>query len=155
MKGVQFVPRLAHATTRNSSEVAMAKFVNPSNVHPPVGSYSHTVIVPPGTELLFISGQVGMRPDGSIPASFVEQAEVVFENIRSCLAAHGLGMEAVVKLTSFLMPGVDVHSMREIRQKHFGEHRPASTAVYVSHLVSPDFLLEVEAVAVKLERTLL
>lgn len=127
----------------------MAEFVNPSNVHAPVGSYSHTVTVPPGTELLFISGQVGMRPDGSVPASFPEQADVVFENIRSCLAAHGLGMEAVVKLTSFLMPGLDVQIMREIRQRHFGEHRPASTAVYVPQLVSPDFLLEIEAVAVK------
>ena len=127
----------------------MAEFVNPSNVHAPVGSYSHTVTVPPGTELLFISGQVGMRPDGSLPASFAEQAEVVFENIRSCLAAHGLGMEAVVKLTSFLMPGTDVRIMREIRQRHFGEHRPASTAVFVPQLVSLDFLLEVEAVAVK------
>jgi enamine deaminase RidA (YjgF/YER057c/UK114 family) len=66
----------------------MAKFLNPSNVHAPVGSYSHTVTVPAGTELLFISGQVGMRPDGSLPASFGEQAEAVFENIRSCLAAH-------------------------------------------------------------------
>lgn len=127
----------------------MADFVNPSDVHRPVGSYSHTVIVPAGTELLFISGQVGMRPDGSVPASFAEQADVVFQNIRACLAAHGLGMEAVVKLTSFLMPGVDIHLLREIRQRHFGEHRPASTAVYVPQLVSIDFLLEVEAVAVK------
>lgn len=127
----------------------MVKFLNPRNVHAPVSAYSHTVTVPPGTELIFISGQVGMRPDGSIPGSFAEQADVVFENIRSCLAAHGLGMEAVVKLTSFLMPGVDVHIMREIRQRHFGEHRPASTAIYVPQLVSLDFLLEVEAVAVK------
>jgi 2-iminobutanoate/2-iminopropanoate deaminase len=127
----------------------MAEFVNPGNVHAPVGAYSHTVIVPPGTELLFISGQVGMRPDGSVPTSFAEQAEVVFENLRSCLAAHGLGMEAVVKLTSFLMPGLDIQVMREIRQRHFGEHRPTSTAVYVPQLVNIDFLLEVEAVAVK------
>lgn len=127
----------------------MARFLNPSNVHAPVGAYSHTVVVPTGSELVFISGQVGMRPDGSLPTSFAEQAEVVFENIRSCLAAHGVGMEAVVKLTSFLVPGQDVHVMREIRQRHFGEHRPASTAVYVPQLVNPAFLLEVEAVAIK------
>jgi enamine deaminase RidA (YjgF/YER057c/UK114 family) len=127
----------------------MAKFLNPSNVHPPVGAYSHTVTVPPGTELLFISGQVGMRPDGSMPDSFAEQVELVFDNLRACLAAHGLGMDAVVKLTSFLVPGHDIQVMREIRLRHFGEHRPASTAVYVPQLVNPAFLLEVEAVAVK------
>ena len=127
----------------------MTKFSNPSNVHTPVGAYSHTALVPPGSELVFISGQVGMRPDGTVPTSFAEQAEVVFENIRSCLASHGVGMDAVVKLTSFLVPGQDVQVMREIRQRHFGEHRPASTAVYVPQLVNPAFLLEVEAVAVK------
>jgi enamine deaminase RidA (YjgF/YER057c/UK114 family) len=127
----------------------MATFLNPSNVHVPVGAYSHTVSVPPGSELVFISGQVGIRSDGSLPASFAEQAEVVFENIRACLAAHGVGMDAVVKLTSFLVPGQDVQVMREIRQRHFGEHRPTSTAVYVPQLVNPALLIEVEAVAVK------
>ena len=73
----------------------MAVFVNPRDIHAPVGGYSHTVAVPPGTEMVFISGQVGLRPDGSVPSLFAEQAEVVFHNIRSCLAAHGLGMEAV------------------------------------------------------------
>jgi len=127
----------------------MTRFVNPGNVHAPVGAYTHTATVPAGSELVFISGQVGMRPDGTVPASLAEQADIVFENIRSCLAAHGAGMEAVVKLTSFLVQGQDVKVMREIRQRHFGEHRPASTAVYVPQLVNPAFLLEVEAVAVK------
>lgn len=127
----------------------MASFSNPTDVHAPIGAYSHTAVVPPGSELVFVSGQVGMRPDGSVPASFAEQAEVVFQNLRACLAAHGVGMDAVVKLTSFLVFGTDVQVMREIRQSHFGEHRPASTAVYVPLLVNPAFLLEVEAVAVK------
>lgn len=130
----------------------MAKFLNPSDVHPPVGSYSHTAAVPPGSELIFVSGQVGLRQDGSLPASFAEQAERVFENLRSCLSAHGVGMEAVVKLTTFIVAGQDVRIMREIRQRHFGEHRPASTAVYVPQLVDPAYLLEVEAVAVKAHR---
>jgi 2-iminobutanoate/2-iminopropanoate deaminase len=127
----------------------MTKFTNPGDVHAPVGGYSHTVVIPPGSELVFISGQVGVRPDGSLPVAFAEQAEVVFENIRSCLAAHGVGMEAVVKVTSFLAAGQDIQVMREIRQRHFGEHRPAATAVYVPQLVDPAFLIEVEAVAVK------
>lgn len=127
----------------------MTKFLNPTDIHAPVGAYSHTVVLPPGTELVFVSGQVGMRLDGTVPSSFAEQAELVFANIRSCLAAHGIGMESVVKLTSFLLPGQDVQLMREIRLRHFGDHRPASTAVYVPQLVNPSFLLEVEAVAVK------
>lgn len=127
----------------------MIKFLNPPDIHTPVGAYSHTVVVPSGTELVFISGQVGTRPDGSLPATFAEQAEQVFANLRACLAAHGMGLESVVKLTTFLVVGQDVQVMREIRLRHFGAHRPASTAIYVPELVNPSFLLEVEAVAAK------
>ena len=127
----------------------MATFVNPGTVHAPVGAYSHLAVVPAGTELVFISGQVGMKPDGTTPPTLAAQAEIVYENLRACLAAQGLGMQHVVKLTSFLVQGQDVQVMREIRQRHFGTHKPASTAVFVPQLVSPAFLLEVEAVAAK------
>lgn len=127
----------------------MVTFLNPAEVHTPVGNYTHTATVPAGTELVFVSGQVGIRKDGSIPATFPEQAEVVFENLRECLAAHGLGMESVVKLNTYLVLGQDVQSMRAIRQRHFGAHRPTSTAVFVPALVSPELLLEVEAVAAR------
>jgi enamine deaminase RidA (YjgF/YER057c/UK114 family) len=125
------------------------KLLNPRDVHTLAGPYSHTALVPSGTELIFVSGQVGMRPDGSVPGAFAEQADVVFENVRACLAAHGLGVEAVVKLGVFVVSGQDFQVLRVIREKHFGGHRPTSTTVYVPRLASPAFLLEVEAVAVK------
>jgi 2-iminobutanoate/2-iminopropanoate deaminase len=124
-------------------------FQNPRDVHAPVGPYSHTAVVPGGTELIFISGQVGMRPDGTIPSAFADQAEVTFQNVRSCLKAHGLGIEAVVKLGVFLLPGQDFQVLRAVRERHFGTHRPTSTTVYVPQLASPAFLVEVEAIAVK------
>jgi enamine deaminase RidA (YjgF/YER057c/UK114 family) len=124
-------------------------FSNPRGVHAPVGPYSHTAVVPPGTELVFISGQVGMRPDGSVPTAFAEQADVAFENIRACLDSHGLGMESIVKLSAFLLPGQDFQALRAARERHFGAHRPTSTTVYVPELASPRFLLEIEALAVK------
>ncbi len=124
-------------------------FLDPRDVHVPAGPYSHTAVVPPGTPLIFVSGQVGMRADGSIPAAFADQAEVTFQNLRSCLAAHGLGVEAVVKLGVFVLPGQDFQVLRAARERHFGTHRPTSTTVYVPQLASPAFLLEVEAIAVK------
>jgi enamine deaminase RidA (YjgF/YER057c/UK114 family) len=127
----------------------MASFENPRQVHVPVGPYSHTAVVPAGSELVFIAGQVGMRPDGSVPAGFVEQAEQTFANLRECLAAHDLGVEAVVKLGVFVLPGQDFAALRAVRERHFGAHRPTSTTVYVPALASPKLLLEVEAVAAK------
>ena len=41
-------------------------FSNPDSVHAPLGLYSHTAVVPSGTRLLYLSGQVGVRPDGSV-----------------------------------------------------------------------------------------
>jgi 2-iminobutanoate/2-iminopropanoate deaminase len=126
-----------------------ATFTNPRDVHPPVGPYSHTAAVPAGTELVFISGQVGMRLDGTVPAAFGEQAEVTFQNLRACLAAHGLGVEAVIKLGVFIVPGQDFQLLRAARERHFGAHHPTSTSVYVPQLAAPKFLLEIEAIAEK------
>jgi enamine deaminase RidA (YjgF/YER057c/UK114 family) len=126
----------------------MVTFRNPASVHTPVGSYVHTAVVPGGSKLVFISGQVGMRRNGTVPATLAEQADVVFDNLRGCLAEHGLGMESIVKLTSYLVSGQDMKAMREVRQRHLGAHKPTSTAVFVPALVSPEYLLEVEAVAV-------
>jgi enamine deaminase RidA (YjgF/YER057c/UK114 family) len=125
----------------------MATFLNPPAVHTPVGNYTHTAVVAAGSELVFVSGQVAIRPDGSVPDTFAEQAEVVFANLRACLEAHGLGMDSVVKLNAYLVAGHDVHAMREVRARYFGAHKPTSTAVFVPALVSAELLLEVEAIA--------
>ncbi len=127
----------------------MITFTNPPNVHAPAGSYSHTAVVPAGTELVFLSGQIGVRPDGSTPPALSEQADQVFANIVQLLAAHGLKPDAVVKLTLFIVAGQDIQVVRNARLKHLGNHRPASTAVFVSQLADPKWFVEVEVVAAK------
>ncbi|NOT60842.1 MAG: RidA family protein [Acidobacteria bacterium] len=122
-------------------------FTNPSSVHPPLGLYSHTVTVPEGTELLFISGQLGVRPDGTTPATMAEQADQVFANLVALLAAHGLAPTDIIKLTTFMVAGQDGDAVRAARLKYLGSHRPASTAVFVSELVDPAWFVEVEAIA--------
>lgn len=132
----------------------MTTFLNPGDVHAPAGPYSHTAVVPEGSELVFIAGQVGMRPDGSVPPEFAEQAELTFRNLRACLAAHGLAVDDVVRLGVFVVPGNDFAVLRTARERHFGMHRPTSTTVYVPQLAAPALLVEVEAVAVKSSRSM-
>ena len=122
-------------------------FSNPAAVHAPLGLYSHTVIVPAETRLLYISGQVGVRPDGSVGETIAEQADQVFANIIAHLRAHGVDATSIVKLTTFMVAGQDGEAVRDARRKHLGSHRPASTAVYVSQLVDPRWFVEVEAIA--------
>jgi 2-iminobutanoate/2-iminopropanoate deaminase len=124
-------------------------YSNPADVHAPLGLYSHTVSVPEGTELIFLSGQVGVRPDGSTPTTMEEQADQVFANIIALLKARGLVATSIVKLTTFMVAGHDGDAVRAARLKHLGSHRPASTAVFVSQLVDPAWFVEVEAVAAK------
>jgi 2-iminobutanoate/2-iminopropanoate deaminase len=123
--------------------------LNPPSVHAPLGLYSHTVSVPAATELIFLSGQVGVRPDGSAPSTMEEQADQVFANIIALVKAHGLKATSIVKLTTFMVAGHDGNAVRAARLKHLGSHRPASTAVFVSQLVDPAWFVEVEAVVAK------
>lgn len=122
------------------------EFINPDNVIEPQGLYSHIVKVQAGTELLFISGQLGIKPDGSTPDTIEGQADQVFKNIATLLNSQGLGVGNIVKLTTFIVAGQDGQSVRNARIKYLGQHRPASTAVYVSQLVDPTWFVEVEAI---------
>jgi len=126
----------------------MTTFVSPPDVHTPVG-YSHTAVVSAGTDLVFLAGQVGIRPDGTTPATLTEQAEQMFNNIAALLKAHGLDESAIVKLTLFVVAGQDIRTVRSARVKLLGSHKPTSTAVFVSQLVDPALLVECEVIAAK------
>lgn len=126
-------------------------FRNPAGVHPPLGLYSHTVLVPEGTELVYLSGQLGVDSEGNTPATIGEQADLVFANIVALLRAHGLAPIDIVKLTTFMVAGHDGDAVRAARLKHLGAHRPASTAVFVAALVEPEWFVEVEAVAARMK----
>jgi 2-iminobutanoate/2-iminopropanoate deaminase len=127
----------------------MIVYSNPEGVHAPLGSYSHTAKVPAGTELVFLSGQVGVRPDGFTPSTLPEQADQAFANIISLLAAHGLKATDIVKLTTYIVSGFDGQAIREVRQKYLGSHHSVSTLLYVSGLSNPAWMIELEALAAK------
>ncbi|MEY2757660.1 MAG: hypothetical protein RIR33_1438 [Pseudomonadota bacterium] len=121
---------------------------NPDLVAAPLGRYTHAVEVPAGAGLIFLSGQVPVRPDGSVPAILSEQADLVYANIAAILAARGVPTSNIIKLTTFLTEDDDGDDcVRKARAKHLGEHRPASTAVFVRRLVDPAWKIEIDAVA--------
>jgi enamine deaminase RidA (YjgF/YER057c/UK114 family) len=122
---------------------------NPAEVAPPGGSYSHSIEVPPNARWLYISGQVGVARDGSLPSDLVGQATNCWNNIRANLAAAGMEMGDLVKITVFLTRESDVAAYREARDRILKAPFPASTLVVVSRLVRPEWLIEIEAVAAK------
>ncbi len=125
------------------------KTYNPSTVAAPTGPFSHGVETPANARGLHISGQVGVAPDGTVPAEFEAQAEQCWRNIRAVLAAAGMGVENLVKCTHFLTRAADVAAYGKVRARELGEARPASTLLVISALARPGLLVEVEAVAAK------
>jgi enamine deaminase RidA (YjgF/YER057c/UK114 family) len=96
--------------------------------------------------LLFISGQVPERPDGTVPEGFEAQCEQAWRNVVAVLTAAGLGVEHLVKVTTFLTDRAQLVSNRTIRRAALGDHQPALTVI-VAETVSSKWLLEIEAIA--------
>jgi ribosomal-protein-alanine N-acetyltransferase len=125
------------------------EFNNPHNVAQPLGAYSHSGWVKAGSDILYIAGQVGNRPDGSLCETFTEQAEQAFANIVRILEAHGLTTANLVKTNMYVVHGHPAMVVRDIRKKYFGDARPASTFVYVPQLVDAKYFIEIEAIAAR------
>lgn len=108
--------------------------------------YSH--VVTGRGRLVVISGQVAQDENGELVGSGdpAAQARQVFENIRRCLAEVGATFSDVVKLGFFVLDVAYLPAIREARDAVIDTSRPpASTAVQVSSLFAPGYLIEVEA----------
>jgi 2-iminobutanoate/2-iminopropanoate deaminase len=127
----------------------MNTLLNPPTVAKPVGPYSHAAEVAAGARQLYISGQIGVLPDGSTAQGIAAQAEAVWTNIANILKASGMAMTDLVKITILVVNAADIPAVREVRNRFVGDHRPASTLMVVAGLASPAYLLEIEAFAAK------
>src|SRR5438270_12883557 len=90
----------------------------PDAVAAPFGPYSHAVEVPEGSRLLYISGEVGVLPDGTVPETIEAQAEACWQNIIALLADAGMGVQALVKITTYLVRPAAVAAAGRARANH-------------------------------------
>jgi enamine deaminase RidA (YjgF/YER057c/UK114 family) len=120
---------------------------NPDGVCPPSAAYSHLVEVPAGSTLFYLSGQVPVRPDGTIPEAIDEQMAQCWTNILTVLRARGMGAQHIIKTTAFLTSKEYLSSYREVRDRLLGTEAPASTLLVVAGLARPQFKVEIEAIA--------
>lgn len=125
------------------------KIHNPPTIADPIGTYSHGVEVPPNARWLYIAGQIGMRKDGSVPPTVEAQTELAWQNIVAILAAAGMRVTDIVKMTQFLVNLEDFPKYAATRARFLAGHRPASTGLVIRSLVRPEYLVEVEAVAAR------
>jgi 2-iminobutanoate/2-iminopropanoate deaminase len=128
--------------------MAVHRRQNPPTIHAPRG-YSHVVEASAPGRTIYIAGQVGVAPDGKIATDFRGQVAQCFENLKAALAAAGAGFEHVVKTTNYFIDIGQITIFREVRDRYIDTKAPpASTAVQVTKLAAPEFLFEIEAIAV-------
>jgi enamine deaminase RidA (YjgF/YER057c/UK114 family) len=124
-------------------------FVNPTDVHKPVG-YTHVVSLRHPGKLLWISGQVAKDQQGNIVGvrDLEAQTRQAYENLSSILKSMGATFSDIVKMNIYTTRLDQIASIRKVRDQYFSLDRlPATTLVGVSGLADKDFLIEIEAIA--------
>jgi enamine deaminase RidA (YjgF/YER057c/UK114 family) len=111
--------------------------------------YSHAFEVRDAAKTLYISGQFGVAPDGTLREDFVGQLNQAMDNVEALLAEAGMGKDNAVKITYFLTRREDLPLLGEKRRERWARSKPpAVTVIVVAALARPEYLVEVEAIAV-------
>ncbi len=133
----------------------MPRPINPRRIAAPASQFSHGVVHSGRARRLVISGQVGVRIDGTVPDDPAEQMDIAFDNLIAVLTEAGMVRTDLIKITAFCtLPG-SVALFRKVRDRKLDGHAPASTYLEVAGLASPAYKVEIEGEAVSEEPDLL
>jgi enamine deaminase RidA (YjgF/YER057c/UK114 family) len=138
---------------REGKKPGPVRIFNPDTLAKPTAGYSQVAEISDG-KIVFIAGQVSQDRGGNLVGKddFRAQVEQVFENLKAAVQAAGGDFKHVVKLNYYCAESVDpaqITAVREIRDKYVNTmNPPTSTFVVVKRLVRPEWLIEVDAVAV-------
>lgn len=127
----------------------MRKVLQPQTVPDPRPRYSQGILAE-GKRLLFVAGQTAVDADGNVvgKGDAGAQAEQVLKNMKAVLDEAGAGFGDIVKITTYITDPRYRDQLTPARLKYFTAEPPTSTLVVVSGLAHPDYLVEIEAVAV-------
>lgn len=123
---------------------------NPDTLPKPASHYSHCALVTGATRRLEVSGQLGLRPDGTLPEGLAAQLDQALANVDAALSAAGMARANLLKLSVYLTQNTPeaVAIYRARRDAWVGDAvPPAATLLIVAGLAAPAFLCEVDAVA--------
>ena len=124
---------------------------NPPGVFPPYANYAHAVEVPAGARTLYVSGLNGFEEDGStMPADFEGQVRLVWRHLGVVLESAGMSIADLVSLRFYLAAAAHDPANVAVLREHLADHLTARTVV-CQQLLEPDWLVEVEAVAAKVD----
>jgi len=113
-------------------------------------AYTHVVTVSGTGKMIFVAGQLARDPDGNCVGKGDMRAQIqqVRENIKTCLEAAGATLGDIVKTNTYVTSFDESQKHGDMRLRYFGPASPTSTTVEVRRLAHPDFMIEIEAIAV-------
>ena len=123
-------------------------FNAPGLFEPP--TYTQGIRVTQAQTILFLSGQVAYTPEGGVafPGDFTAQARGAYQAIQALVESQGGTLANVIKITTYLTDMRYRVDLAPIREEFFGKKGPASTLIEISSLAHPDWMIEIEAIAV-------
>lgn len=124
------------------------KTVHPKSVHSTVGiGYSH---VAQAGSTLYLAGQIALDREGNLVGvdDIEAQTAQVYANLRAILEEMGGGMGDIVKMTTYLTDRAFLEGFRQVRNRFFSDPFPPNTLLFVDGLAAPEYLIEIEAIAV-------
>ncbi len=120
--------------------------ISSTEAHDLKSGYAQCVAVSGHSRTLYVSGQIPLRPDGTLPETFTEQAEQAWANVEAQLKAAGMGMGNIVRHTTYLADRKYRAENSAVRRRLLGEEGPALTVI-IAGIFDEAWLLEIEAVA--------
>ena len=124
------------------------KIINPKHgIYAATPDYVHGIALTGAERMLFVSGTMGLDVDGRPPQDLDRQLELVWANLRRILAEADMTTDNIVRLTSYLRDAAFADKNEKARLAALGERRVPTTAIVVETL-SPDWLVEIEIIAV-------
>ena len=122
--------------------------VHSDNAPAAIGPYSQAIAVPAG-QLLFCSGQIALRPDGSfVDGDAATQARQAMNNLGEVLKAAGMDFSHVTRCTIFMLDLNDYAAVNAVYAEYFRDKPPSRAAVEVSRLPR-DARVEIDCIAVR------
>src|SRR5919201_5108253 len=124
--------------------------IRTDKVREPMGHFSQAIAVEAKGKLVFISGMTARRADGSIAGigDIEAQTRQVCENIKSAVESAGGTLDDVCRVDVYVRNIEHFDKIHKVRREYFKAPAPASTMVEVTKMVSPEYLIEINAVAV-------
>ncbi|WP_434740347.1 RidA family protein [Micromonospora sp. SH-82] len=116
---------------------------------PPNGHFAQATVAPPG-RMLFVSGMTARTADGGVAGvgDVTEQTHQVCRNLDAAVRAAGGTLDDVVRVDVYVRDIDDFDAVHAVRRQYFTGPPPASTMVEVSRFVRPEYLIEINAIAV-------